>query len=85
MRVIIEVDDQEELERVAALLGSEVLKNELVEIRRPPTRAERQTLLEDLFRTYRVHLPEGWKIDREELHRRDRPPRAEESGTGEAV
>ncbi len=70
MRLIIEIDTQADLEQVAALLGSEVLKDKPIEVRRPPTRAERQAILLEIFGKYRAKLPKGWKFDRDQAHER---------------
>ena len=63
MRIIIEVDSKEELEETLALLGD-----------RPVTVRERSTVREDrlreIFRTYRGHLPEDYRFDRNEAHER---------------
>ncbi|MEM9666118.1 MAG: hypothetical protein AAF970_14365 [Bacteroidota bacterium] len=70
MRVIIEVDDQRDIERLASLLGSDELREEPIEVRRPST-SKRKELLDELFQHYRVQLPPNWKMDRDDLHRRD--------------
>ena len=63
MRVIIEVDSQEELAETLAMLGDRP-----VEVRERPT--VRQERLQEMFRTYRGQPPEGYRFDREEAHER---------------
>ena len=63
MRVIIEVDNKEELAETLTLLGDRP-----VEVRERPTL--RQDRLQEIFRKYRGRLPEDYRFDREEAHDR---------------
>ena len=65
MRVIIEVDSEEELRKTLALLGDRPVT--LVE---PPSLSERAALLREAVRTYRIELPKGWTFNRDEAHER---------------
>ncbi len=64
MRVIIEVDNKEELQETLSLLGERP-----VEVRQRATTLRKERL-EQIFRTYRGHLPEGYRFDRDEAHER---------------
>lgn len=73
MRVIIEADTSEEIERLMVLLErlkSDLLRDKAVTVRRPPSQAERQVILQKLFDTVRIPLPADWKFDRDEANER---------------
>ena len=73
MRVIIEVDNEHELERVLDALKTEVFRDQPIQVttpRRAPSHRERQAILQKLFDTYRITLPVNWKFDRDEAHER---------------
>lgn len=63
MRVIIEVDNKEELQETLLLLGDRP-----VEVRERTT--PRRERLEQIFRTYQGRLPENYRFDRDEAHER---------------
>jgi len=65
MRVIIEVDDEEELRQTLALLGN---TNSII-VEKPPTSSRMAKLLDSL-RKYQIKLPEDWKFNRDEAHER---------------
>ncbi len=63
MRVIIEVNNSEELREALALLGDKPM-----EVREK--RSLRRARLEQLFERMRGVLPEDYHFDRDELHER---------------
>jgi hypothetical protein len=64
MRVIIEVDNEDELREALSLLWDRV-----VEVRERPS-ISRQDRLRQIFRKYRGRLPEGYRLDRDDAHDR---------------
>lgn len=64
MRVIIEVDSQEELRETLRLLGDRP-----VEIHERAT-ASRHQALRQIFQKYQGQLPDGYHFDRDEVHER---------------
>jgi hypothetical protein len=65
MRVIIEVDDEQELRETLALLGN---RNPII-VEKPPIET-RATQLLDALRKYQIKLPVDWKFNRDELYDR---------------
>ncbi|MBI2471748.1 MAG: hypothetical protein HYV59_10985 [Planctomycetes bacterium] len=63
MKIIIEIERDEELEKV-----KKVLKGENITIVKMQKKGKR--LLEAIFKKYNVKLPAGYKFNREEIHAR---------------
>ncbi|MBI4619579.1 MAG: hypothetical protein HY739_05400 [Desulfobacterales bacterium] len=63
MKVVIEVENEEEIKRVRG-----ILKGEHITVVK--TRKERDMILEDIFNKFNIRLPKDFKLDREELHAR---------------
>ena len=63
MRVIIEVEKDEELAKIKKTLKGE--KFTVVK-----TQKERKKMLESIFKRYNVKLPADYKFSREEIHAR---------------
>lgn len=63
MKVIIEIEKDEELEMV-----KKAFKGKSITIVR--TQKERRKLLDAIFKKYRVKLPRNYKFNREEIHAR---------------
>lgn len=61
MKVIIEIEKDEELEKV-----KKAFQGESITIVK--TQKERRKLLEAIFKKYRVKLPANYKFKREEVH-----------------
>lgn len=67
MRVIIEVDNEQELKETLALLG----ERNVVVIETPGEAAiKREVLLREVAGKYHGKLPENWKFNRDEAHGR---------------
>ena len=67
MRVIIEIENEDDLTRL-----TEILRDAQVTVIREPARPapDRRAVLQRLFSTYRVDLPDGFAFDRDEAHER---------------
>lgn len=63
MRVIIEIEKDEELEKIKKTLKGE--KFTVVK-----TRKDREKILEGIFKKYNVKLPADYKFNREGIHAR---------------
>jgi hypothetical protein len=63
MRVIIEIEKDDELQKV-----KDAFKGEHITIVK--TQKEREKALEDIFNKYNITLPKDFKFDREEIHAR---------------
>ena len=73
MRLIIEVDNGEELERALKILQGDTFKNQPIQVMTPhpiPSRRQRQTILQQIYERYQIKLPEDWRFDRDEAHER---------------
>lgn len=71
MRLIIEVDNGEELERTLKVLQADAFKNQPIQVVTPhrvPSRHQRQTILETIYDRYQIELPEDWRFDRDEAN-----------------
>jgi len=63
MRVIIEIEKDEELEKVKKAFEGEAVT--IVKARK-----NRKKILESIFKKYNVTLPKNYKFNREEIHAR---------------
>ncbi|MDN3512014.1 MAG: hypothetical protein NG784_12035 [Candidatus Jettenia sp.] len=63
MKVIIEIERDEELEKIG-----KVLKGENITVVK--TKRGREEILENIFKKYNVKLPANYKFDREKIHAR---------------
>ena len=63
MRVIIEIERDDELQKIKKALEGE-------NITIVKTQKEREKVLKDIFNTYNITLPKDYKFDREEVHAR---------------
>jgi hypothetical protein len=63
MRVIIEIEKDDELQKIKKALEGE-------NITIVKTQKEREKVLEDIFNKYNITLPKNYKFDREEIHAR---------------
>ncbi len=63
MKVIIEIEKDEELEKV-----KKAFKGEAITIIK--TQKERKKILESIFKKYNVSLPKNYKFNREAIHAR---------------
>ncbi|MBI5213503.1 MAG: hypothetical protein HY957_09080 [Nitrospirae bacterium] len=63
MKVIIEIEKDEELEKI-----KKTFKGEKITVVR--AQKERKKILERIFKGYNVKLPANYKFDREEIHAR---------------
>ncbi|MBA4349339.1 MAG: hypothetical protein C0415_05050 [Thermodesulfovibrio sp.] len=63
MKVIIEIEKDEELEKI-----KKTFKGEKITVVR--TQKERKKILESIFKRYNVKLPADYKFNREEIHAR---------------
>ncbi|MBI4691422.1 MAG: hypothetical protein HY754_14320 [Nitrospirae bacterium] len=63
MKVIIEIERDEELEKI-----KKTFKGEKITVVR--SQKERGKILENIFKKYNVKLPPNYKFDREEIHAR---------------
>ncbi|HBI23222.1 MAG: hypothetical protein A2Y48_08435 [Nitrospirae bacterium RIFCSPLOW2_12_42_9] len=63
MKVIIEIEKDEEFEKI-----KKALKGEAITIVK--SRSEREKILEAIFKKYNVSLPKNYKFNREEIHAR---------------
>ena len=63
MKVIIEIEKEEDFEKI-----KKVLKGETITVIR--SIKEREKILEAIFKKYNVSLPENYKFNREEIHAR---------------
>lgn len=73
MRLIIEVDNADELERALAALEADAFKDQPIQVTTPnrtPSRQERQAILERIYSRYRIELPPDWTFDRDAAHER---------------
>lgn len=73
MRVIIEVDDDQELERALEALQADAFKDRPIQVKGPPripSRRERQAILERIYERYQIDLPADWKFDRDQANER---------------
>jgi len=61
MRIIIEIEKDEDFEKL-----KKVFKGETITVIR--TRRERNKILESIFKKYNVTLPQNYSFDREALH-----------------
>lgn len=63
MKVIIEIEKEEEFEKI-----KKALKGEIITVIR--SIKEREKILEAIFKKYNVSLPKNYKFNREEIHAR---------------
>lgn len=63
MKVIIEIEKEEDLEKIKKAFTGEIIT--IVK-----TQKERRNILESIFKKYNIKLPENFKINREEIHAR---------------
>lgn len=63
MKVIIEIERDEDLEKI-----KKTFKREKITVVR--SKRERKKILESIFKRYNVKLPSDYKFDREEIHAR---------------
>jgi hypothetical protein len=63
MKVIIEIEKDEEFEKI-----KKALKGETITIVK--SKREREKILEAIFKKYNVGLPKNYKFNREEIHAR---------------
>lgn len=63
MKVIIEIEKDEELEKI-----KKTFKGEKITVVR--TQKERKKILESIFKRYNVKLPADYKFNREQIHAR---------------
>ncbi|HAK89489.1 MAG: hypothetical protein A2077_04520 [Nitrospirae bacterium GWC2_46_6] len=63
MKVIIEIEKDEELEKI-----KKSFKGEKITVVK--TQKERKKILESIFKRYNVKLPANYKFNREEIHAR---------------
>ena len=63
MKVIIEIEKEEEFEKI-----KKALKGETITVIR--SLKEREKILELIFKKYNVSLPKNYKFNREEIHAR---------------
>ena len=63
MKVIIEIEKEEEFEKI-----KKALKGETITVIR--SIKEREKILEVIFKKYNVSLPKNYKFNREEIHAR---------------
>jgi len=63
MKVIIEIEKEEEFEKI-----KKALKGEIITVIR--SIKEREKILELIFKKYNVSLPKNYKFNREEIHAR---------------
>lgn len=73
MRVIIEVENGDELEQALAALQAETFKNQPIQVRtlyqaRSPR--ERQAILQPIYDRYQIELPPDWTFNRDEANER---------------
>lgn len=63
MKVIIEIEKEEEFEKIKKALKGETI-TVIISIK------EREKILEAIFKKYNVSLPKNYKFNREEIHAR---------------
>ena len=63
MKVVIEVEDEKEMERLR-----DILKAEHITVVK--AQKEREIILKDIFNKFKVKLPKNFKLNRQELHAR---------------
>ncbi len=63
MKVIIEIEKEEEFEKLKKALKGETI-TVIISIK------EREKILEAIFKKYNVSLPKNYKFNREEIHAR---------------
>lgn len=63
MKIIIEIEKDEEFEKI-----KKALKGESITVVKK--QKERKKILESIFKKYRVKLPANYKFNREEIHAR---------------
>ncbi len=68
MRVIIEIETDDELRRLREVLGPERVEVRTREAR--PSRAERKERFRKLQQDVTLSLPKGFRFDRDELYQR---------------
>lgn len=61
MRIIIEIEKDEDIEKL-----KRVFKGEMITVVK--TRRERNKILESIFKKYNVKLPKSYSFDREAVH-----------------
>ena len=73
MRLIIEVENDQELERALDALNAEAFKNRPIHVVTPsqrPSLQERRAILQRIYDRYQIELPPDWTFDRDEAHER---------------
>ena len=68
MRLIIEVDNDQELERALDILKAKAFTDKVIHIVK--THPDRQAILQHIYDRYQITLPKNWKFDREAAHER---------------
>jgi hypothetical protein len=63
MKVVIEVEDEKEMERLR-----DILKAEHITVVK--AQKEREIILKDIFNKFKIKLPKNFKLNRQELHAR---------------
>ncbi len=61
MKVIIEIENEEEIKKVKKFLNTEHVT---------VVKSHKEEILEEIFNNFKVKLPKNYKFNREELHAR---------------